>query len=323
MISLITVILISHSATAQITENRGARIPAPSAGQSINQGASQGKSSQMLGQALNAAAGAAYIGACFSCSPTPCYWYCAMGLSAFAQAGNMGSAAGKSGAVFDASLNDLGLTPTDYGTNGSGTDQNNWMNNLTPDQKAAFQQATEAGYKFDKYGNVTTPDGKSLKSSDFKNAESMAAAGIPSSEIGGILSTMDKINKELSAQAGDLESSASVVAMGVDGGGGGGSRGLASVDGEDAGGTDFDAYLNKLRNPFGLSANKKKEMVAGKTVRNGEDVIGVKVDDIFQMVHRRYQEKRASDEFIEPAKVATSGQAVPARSPAATRPRGR
>jgi hypothetical protein len=140
----------------------------------------------------------------------------------------------------------------------------------------------------------------------------MAAAGIPSDQIGGLQAAIEKANKLAAAQVANSANAPNVVSMGIDGGAGGG-RSPASYDGADS---SFDDYLAKLRNPFGLTAQQKAQMVAGKTVSHGDDKIGVKVDDIFRMVHRRYQEKRADNEFIEVAPAVT-----PAAAPKVTTPR--
>ena len=77
------------------------------------------------------------------------------------------------------------------------------------------------------------------------------------------------------------------------GGGGGGSYG--SSFGEDGGGGYTD-YLSKLKRGI---ASKKKDVVAGKSKNYGGEQIGVRVDNIFEMIHRRYQTKRKRNTFIE------------------------
>lgn len=218
---------------------------------------------------------------------------------------------GRVGAATNVSWGDTdsGLPPWDpnnpntWGPNG---------NPLTPEQRTQFNELRREGYQFNRNGTVTAPDGKLLKGEDFKSAEAMAAAGIPSDQIGGLQAALEEANKLAAAQVANSANAPNVVSMGIDGGAGGG-RSPASYDGADS---SFDDYLAKLRNPFGLTAQQKAQMVAGKTVSHGDDKIGVKVDDIFKMVHRRYQEKRADNEFIEAAPAV-----APAAAPKVTTPR--
>lgn len=282
--------LVSDVALAQASnatpEYQQQVMQTPSGQPSTNSAANQGQGNQMMGQMINMAMGATFMAGCS-------YPYgiqnCVMGALSFAQALMMGGAAGKSGQTAAASSRYTGTpTPSPTPTNSP------LPTNTTPGQAAAFNQLVEAGYKFNGDGSIVDPNGKTWKASDFKDAQSMAAAGLSSSQIGSLQSAMDKANALGKEMAEAALNEANVVSMALDGGGGGRSP-AGTMDS----GSNFDDYLAKLRNPFGLSKGQQAKMVAGKTVTHGDDQIGVGVDDIFKMIHRRYQEKRAENVFIE------------------------
>lgn len=287
-------------------ETQVGRMPAPSTGQSINQGASQGAGSQKLGQGLNIVAGgvftAAFISSCsHGCNPMYAY----MALSSFASAATMGRAKGMSNLTYDASGN--------WNTN-PGTNTDDPIGTYDPfvgipdtqytEERQHWEQLKNDGFTISKDGLIKGPNGQTVKPSDLKNASGMMAAGATAGQASSAMSLMDKVNSDLSAKAKEFENSgseANVVSMGVDGSGGGAGGGAYNRDlaSDDDGGD----YMKNFKNPFAMDAKKKKEMVAGKSLAHGDDQIGVKMDDIFQMVHRRYQVKRAGDEFIEPAEA--------------------
>jgi hypothetical protein len=110
---------------------------------------------------------------------------------------------------------------------------------------------------------------------------------------------MDAIRSELE------KSGASVAAMPVDSGGGGG---YSAGGGEGADFGDLSSFqLPSLKNPFDHA--DKKKIIAGKSLMVGGEPIGVKGDNIFDMVHRAYQKKRGRNQFLETTKG-------PARLPA-------
>lgn len=291
--------------------------PGNAGGQSTNGAARSGRASQVIGIGMNVAVGGMFASQC----GRPNYFACAMAALSFAQAGLMAGAAAKSGDVEIKTdqIPDFGATPF---SNVDPNDPSTWPPGTkpTPEQVSAFNRVKQSGWTGNKDGTVTGPDGKTWSSKDFSSAEAMAAAGVPSDQISGLLSTMDAANQMATAKVNEALNDPNVVAMGFDSGAGGGGRSPASYDGADS---SFDDYLAKLRNPFGLSAKQRAQMVAGKMVSHGDDQIGVKVDDIFKMVHRRYQEKRAGDEFIEAPPAPTPAAAPGATGRKVTTPRGR
>lgn len=269
------------------------RMPAPSQAQnnSTYGAASQGSSSQYLGAAMNGAMGTYFAGSCGWKTPVPCVL---SGIS-FAQAAATLRSAKQSKNIQNQVGNGL---PEDYEVDIANGDENVNKNELPAGYKDAFESLTKKGYTVKKNGIVIGPNGKKYSPSDFSSDSSMANAGFSESDISGmknsIAAAKDYAEKELKEGANDP----SVVAMGVDGGGGG-YRGMASEGSE---GFDADQYLKGLKNPFGMNAQEKAKLLAGKTLTVGNEQIGVKVDDLFMMLHRRYQSKRTGEEFIEAPK---------------------
>ncbi len=111
----------------------------------------------------------------------------------------------------------------------------------------------------------------------------MAEAGISPASIAAA-------NKAL-ADAG--VGGASVGSMGLETGGGGYSAGGGGGGGSSGSALDdYFASLNKAKK------GEKDRMVAGKSLNYGSDPIGVKMDNIFMMVHRRYQGKRKVNSYF-------------------------
>jgi|GEM_PF-1659228 hypothetical protein len=267
----------------------------------INHAADQGRRSQNAGMIMNMIASAALFASCFASTP-PNMALCAMGALAAAQGANQGQSAGMSDMTFDASQ----YNPGDFtgtGADGTGTlssvDGTGTAGFTDPIIKEGMGKLSEAGYKISEDG-VTNPDGSFTPASAFDSPSSMMAAGMSAQTASAAGDVMDTIKKELEGAG------ANVVAMGVDtsGGGGGGYGG-------GAGGADFGDLssfkLPSLKNPFD-NADKKK-LVAGKALMVGGEPIGVKGDNIFDMVHRAYQKKRGRNQFLETTKG-------PARLPA-------
>lgn len=294
-----SVALANNNAVGESNSNNKIKMPGPSQVQSTNASAGQGKASQLLGAGMNAASGAMFFGMCSKHQ----WWYCAMGALALAQAAETMIASRKSQKVKDLTNSDYTF-PDEYnpdldepGDDGTGDGDPPGTEKFSPQEKLAFKSLTKQGYTKTAAG-IKMPDGRTVTDKDFSSADAMAGIGVPSGSIGDALAGIAKVNAEAMKSMEGVNNEANVVSMGVDGGGGGG-RSPAS-DNYDS---NLDEYLNKLRNPFGMDANKKQQMLAGKTIIHGDDQIGVKVDDIFHMVHLRYQKKRASEEFIEPMAV--------------------
>lgn len=254
--------------------------------ETINEAANRGRQSQNMGQMLNMMAAAGLFASCFASTP-PNMALCAMGALAAAQGAAQGQAAGMSDLVFDASeyqpgdynngSNNGGLNPASGGKGKAGFDN--------PIIDKGMDHLTESGYKVGPNG-VTFPDGSTKSGSDFSSASSMMAAGIDEASAKAAEAALNEINERIG------KSGANVVAMGVNGGGGGGYSG-GSANFGDIG----DFALPKMKNPFADPDEKK--ILAGKSVMVGGEPIGVKGDNIFDMVHRAYQKKRTKRQFFE------------------------
>ncbi|NJL25909.1 MAG: hypothetical protein HC902_12575, partial [Calothrix sp. SM1_5_4] len=96
------------------------------------------------------------------------------------------------------------------------------------------------------------------------------------------------------------------------GGGGSGPGSEGSTSSEDNSDSSPAPYVN----PFANLDARKKEMIAGKTVLFDGEPIGVRGNNIFDMIHQAYQRKRAGNHFIEgdekPAPRAPASAAPPA-----------
>lgn len=253
----------------------------------INQAANTGRSSQNAGQMMNMIASAALFASCLSSEP-PNMPLCMMGALAAIQAGQDAGAADASGLTFDASA--YSPTGLDDGTNGT---------TLTPasdNGKTAFSNPAidkgmttlkNAGFTATADG-ITKPDGTTIPASAFNSDSGMLAAGLDPASVAAADQALASIKKKLADNP-------SVSGMGVsNAGGSGGSGGYAGGSGTSS---DFAMNFPKFKNPF-ANPNKAK-LVAGKSLNYNGEPIGVKGDDIFEMVHRAYVQKRKGGHFIE------------------------
>lgn len=295
-------------------------VPPPTGSGSYNGAASSGRGQANLNAAMSGAAGWMMVDKCLSTTPVGWGW-CAMGAISFVQGMYSMQQARKA-----ANIQGLTGKPGEYCPECGGAnvdDPSKWDGSgLPPDQTVAYKKLVDMGYVFKKDGSITAPDGKNFSAEDFADKNSMMAAGISAADASSIMANRGAISDAAAKLAKDA-TGPSVVSMGVDSGGGGGRSPASDDAGSD---TSFDDYLKRLRNPFGMNANQKQQMLAGKSLSHGSDQIGVKEDDIFKMVHRRYQERRAGDDFIEVTAVAAGGAsaAAPTKAlPRVTTPKGR
>ena len=278
---------------------------APGGGPNINQGANEGESSQNTGMMINLAAGATFSAICATPKGG---WACPLAAMSFLQAAHDMAASDQSGNVANASE----YNPNWGNTPGGELPTGGTMPGTIPGGGAggggsgtgfANQQINEGlknlegkGYKVNAAaGTVTTPNGE-MPMSAFSSPESMAAAGYDESSVNAARAAIGKLNADAVEKYGDK---ANVVAMGLDSrGGGGGALGAGGGEGVSFDGSDpMAAYLASLKNKM----NKKRgpASVAGMQRMAGGEPIGVKMDNIFEMVHRRYQKKRKANIFIE------------------------
>ena len=262
---------------------------------------------QIIGTGANVAMGAAMLS---KCGPH-CGYCCAAAAMSFANAASMLANSQQSGMTAGAlddwdpgdhwgdmefptypGIDDLtGGDPSISGPN----DVNDIIN-------AGTTQLDEYGYSYDPAtGMLTTPENGTFSPSVLDDAQTAAAQGFGASGIemgqGEALTISAQFNDNLKKKGLlDKLNRPSVSGVGVDStGGGGGAGGARYGSGGDLA-SGFGDYLSKMKR--GL-ASKKKGVIAGKSKMLGGERIGVKVDDIFAMVHRRYQAKRKTNIFIE------------------------
>lgn len=272
------------------TANPVVGTPKTSGGNSINPAAQTGKSSQGAGAMINMAAGAALIAACMSSSP-PNWGLCAMGAQALAQGAADKSAAGQSAATFDASQFETQSKPT-Y------TDPAKGVSAFSSAKvKEGLAAMKDAGYTVTDAG-VKLPDGTFVPSSALGNSASASAFGA------GAVREAQKVT----AAVNDEISKMGVSSVAVDSSGGGGSA--------DAGAVGAEESSSGAGGGLGLASldGDRKRLMAGKTVNFDGEPIGVRGNNIFEMVHDCYQKKRAGNHFIEGESAAVRTPAsVPAR----------
>ncbi|MCC7403387.1 MAG: hypothetical protein IT288_03230 [Bdellovibrionales bacterium] len=274
---------------------------APGRNPNINQGARRGESSQNRGAQVNFAAGVVFTGICATRYGS---WACPMAAMSFLQAAHDMAASGDSGDVGD--LTDPGgwytpppgtpggTTPTTPGTRppppgpGGGPTTFATINEN-------LRNLANMGYRVNPAtGTVSTPKGD-MPMSAFSSPQAMAEAGFDQASVNAAKETLDKLNAQFGGEAGDK---ANVVAMGLDSrGGGGGGMGDGSEMGGGSGSDPMAAYLASLKNK--MNNGRGPASVAGMQRMAGGEPIGVKMDNIFEMIHRRYQKKRKANTFIE------------------------
>ncbi|MCB0366044.1 MAG: hypothetical protein H6624_17530 [Bdellovibrionaceae bacterium] len=277
---------------------------APGGGPNINQGAEQGSSSQNTGMMINLAAGATLSAICATPKGG---WACPMAAMAFLQAALDAGAAGESDGVYAATEYNPNFPTTPGGelpgggtlpgtVPGGGVGGGSGTSFANPRINEGLRNLENKGYKVNAAaGTITTPNGE-MPLSAFSSPEAMAAAGYDEASVNAARAAIGKLNRDAVEQYGDK---ANVVAMGLDSrGGGGGALGAGGGEGVSFDGSDpMAAYLASLKNKM----NKKRgpANVAGMQRMAGGEPIGVKMDNIFEMVHRRYQKKRKANIFIE------------------------
>jgi len=273
-----------------------------SAGGSAKQGAKTAMVSQMIGAGVNAAVGAKMMS---MCGPQ-CGTCCAMGAMSLANAASMFANAMASKNTMDS----VDFNPGDYGDytdlngdgfpdlpgGGGGIDG---FPNIPKVTGPGLSNAESLGYSYDPdSGMLTTPDNGTFPADILNDPQAMAAQGFSASDIqmaqGAAVGLNDQYGSALQKNLDKLNRP-SVSGVGVGSAGGGGGFG-------GSGGSDysfdskFGNYLGKMNR--GL-ASKKGAVIAGKTKTLGGEKIGVKVDNLFKMVHRRYQAQRKRNNFIE------------------------
>ena len=263
-------------------------------GSNINQGAGEGKKSQMAGMAQNLLSAGMMVAMAQTIQPegNPVkYMMYAMAALSAAQGAMLAGDAGQSAATEQASQYNPQSTNFDggnYDTPSTYTpDTTGEIGVLAGKSKSgaeAMKALTEAGYTLDKNG-LTDPSGKTTPTSAFSSAGGLAAAGMSAEDIKKVQKVIDQVSGT---------SANRVVSMGVDGGGGGG-RSPSSDD--DAWAKSLSAW--SMKNPFLKSKEDQKNLVAGKSVSLHGEPIGVAADNIFHRISKHYTNKRQQKEFID------------------------
>ncbi len=272
---------------------------------SINTDSAKQKKSLDIGTVMNFAASGALITACFAPKPNN-YALCAMGLQAAAQAMEHSDAANqakdvnfKSGGWDD--YNRPGAEKPGAGANPlnpSGAADGSGYNRAQVE--AAKKALEDAGYGISEKG-LTSPNGTFVPNADLASTGALAAAGMSPAAIAEAQEVLAAVNDELSKAMGGRAVSVGVV----EGGGGGASTGEGSEASEsEAAGLDFSK-----RRHFALNAKQRQSLVAGKTKNLEGEPIGVRGQNIFEMMHVAYQRRRESNIFLDLG----SGSAKPPR----------
>lgn len=257
--------------------------------QDINGGAKQASGGEGAAMGVSFGAAAVFLGICVGTTGNE--WACPMAAMSALQGVMMaasGSGSDKTAAASQAIPTGSYNSP-DPGTNPDPSGSANLASAGTPGSftsaKKMLDQLSGLGYTIDpKTGVVTTPNG-TLSASDFSSPASMAAAGFSPAQIGAAQKALEEINSKYSK-----DSAAKVTPVAVGSGSGGYDYNANSKNSKDP----FSKYFKSLREP----ASTKAVGVAGKTVLLSGEPIGAKGDNIFDMIHRRYQAKERMHEFI-------------------------
>lgn len=227
-----------------------------------------------MGAVANGATGKGYMAKC-KAQPV----FCAMAVLAFAQAAGLLSESSKDAKTQDAAKC-IGAN-CDGGTIDPTTGLPIAMGDLSPTELGSLQDQVDQaiakledkGYKYNaSTGMVNTPNGD-VSPAALANDEALADMGMSEQDIADARKIAKDALKDLAKYAGDLDS------------GGGGGRKINPGPGYDSGKKAFDmsAYLASLSNKRGVAGLEKKY---------GSDQIGVAQDNLFEMVHRRYDAKK-------------------------------
>ena len=228
------------------------------------------------GMVVNGVAGATLQGVCETKYGA---WACPLAAQAFAQTILDGDGESKSrgvGRQVDSGTFDFGGlgpglgNPQDFLDNPDQLWQNPEM--AVPTAQLGLEQLKDKGYNIDENGNVSTPGGGSVSASN-------ATAGLSESEM-----------EQLKKITAKVESKYRAVKMKVKTGGGGGGRMPASYSYEEP----------NFGNMFGRKkAGPQAAKTAGLSRMAGGEPIGVSIDNLFHMIHRRYKAKRDSKTFVD------------------------
>lgn len=281
--TLLFVVILSFSAAANAetaigTGTSSTTAAAPTSG--INNTAKKSSKSAGIAQIANVAASAAFFS---MCNPTN-VMACVMGAVEAAQALMMGKG-GSNAAGVAASVQ--ATTSKGYVPSPGTPPPGDGFDSGSPG--AGFAEAQALDQKFKDAGYVVSPDGSSMSLPDGRTVSTSALAGgkVPGYEMTDEAKAMaNKVAEEAMKAA----SGAHISAVGTVDGGGGSAQPLAAND-SGAGKFDMAKYLKSLK-------NRDPSSVSGLSKKLGDDNIGIKSDNIFEMVSRQYKRKQSQSAFL-------------------------
>ncbi len=254
-----------------------------SSGAGTNSTAKSSSGSAAQAMIANGIAAAGFIAAAQAAMPPQKPIFYAMAAASVASALMMGGGSKNAKAVDSATLAMPSMGGS-YGS-GSGADTSGFQTGSGgyEDLAALQQQLADKGYVMSADGSsISTPGGE------------VSTAAIASGNAPGFEMT-DDVKATVAAIAEDAMKKASgnkVVAVGLqDGGGGGGGAGFAAAE-ESSSKFDMSKYLRGLK-------NRDPSNVSGLSKKLGDDNIGIKSDNIFEMVSRQYKRKQSQSAFIK------------------------
>jgi hypothetical protein len=145
------------------------------------------------------------------------------------------------------------------------------------------------------YKYISTPDGKQIPTSALASPAALENQGFSSQSVGQAFAAIDNAKNKMNL-ANDLNK----YGFGYSGGSGAGWK-QAGKRGTSNKGPDYNKMFNQFLNKDKKGAKQARGVAAAaglsKKLSNGEN-IGVAADNIFHMVHRRYQKKTAEKSFM-------------------------
>ena len=174
---------------------------------------------------------------------------------------------------------------------------------VTPTPANFRRVLKEQGLKWDpNKKSITLPNGKSYSAEDTNNPEFRKYAS--SGQAQALQNQMKGLEGQIAKAMGD-EGGSGDLGSGLEGEegdaalGGGGFAGYGG-GGAGAGGALMAANGRGPGSAGGAGGSDNKgSKVAGMSVKMGKSKVGVSQDNIFEMIHRRYQAKRKKRQFIE------------------------
>ena len=178
-----------------------------------------------------------------------------------------------------------------------------------PDGTVVTPNPSELGPFLEKRGlkwnpgkkSITLPDGKTISTDDLNNNPEFRKYAA----TGAAKAFQNKL-KKLGQQIADATGSTDGDGLGADGSAGDtaslGGGGFSGYDGKggSSGGYGLGSGGGSGSLTAGLDKGKKDgNKLAGMSVKMGKNRVGVSQDNIFEMIHRRYQAKRKKKHFIE------------------------